>query len=113
MEGFRKVRTNDPQVIVTGRLKEGEKNDCITFSIPLGYFELVCIVSLPYAEAKEAPVYLKYKINNRFQPAVDGFMSMIKGIQAHRTTFTRRDDGEVELGEGEDQTSDQTSDTQP
>ena len=104
METYRKVKTNDPQVIVTGHLKQGEKNDCITFSVPLGYFELICIVSVPYADATTSPVYIKWKINNRFQPAVDGFMSMISGIQARKASFPRNQDGDGD-GDGDDHDS--------
>jgi len=58
-----KQKTNDPQTIVTGHLKEGNGGELITFSVRLGFFELVCIVNIPADGETRAPVYCKYKIS--------------------------------------------------
>lgn len=71
---FRKVKTNDPQIVVTGRLKAGEKNDIITFSIPLVWFEIVCIVNIPFADAAEAPVYVKFKVHRKAEQEIVNFV---------------------------------------
>src|ERR1700690_1106899 len=60
--------TDDPQPPVTGRLRAGEKNDTIVCHIPVGLLELICIISIPYEGATEAPVYCKWKIR---KPRVD------------------------------------------
>jgi hypothetical protein len=58
-------RTNDPQIVVTGTIKEGSQGELLTFSIPLGkYFELVCIANIPADGETQAPVYVKHKIRN-------------------------------------------------
>lgn len=75
--------TNNPedpteqQLVVTGRLKQSKtKKDVefITFTVRLGFFELVCIVNIPqalYADAERkdserdpetAPCYIKFKL---------------------------------------------------
>ena len=56
--------TEDPQTTVTGKLRSGERNDTIVAYIPnvLGLFELICVISIPYEGATEAPVYVKYKV---------------------------------------------------
>lgn len=56
------MESKDPQIIVQGTLKEREKGDLITFSIRLGFFEVVCIVNIPEEGSTTAPVYVKYKI---------------------------------------------------
>ena len=86
--GFRtKVKTNDPQIIVTGRLKTGDKNDIIVFSIPLLFFELVCIVNIPFADAVEAPVYVKLKVHRKVQNEVD---HLVKSFDSTFYTNPRR-----------------------
>ena len=55
-------RKEDPQVIVTGMLKEGGRSDVIVFTIPLSLFEIVCIVTVPEDGTKVAPVYLKFRV---------------------------------------------------
>ena len=67
-------KTHDPQIVVTGRLKQGEKNDIVTFSIPLGWMELVCIVNLPYEGTDKAPVYIKFKIHRRAGRELESFV---------------------------------------
>ena len=61
-DNFDKRHRSDPQVVVTGHLKEGENTDVIVFTIPLGIFEIVCIVTVPAEGTKFAPVYLKLRI---------------------------------------------------
>ena len=52
----------DPQIKVTGTLKSGrDGGELIVFSIPLGFIELVCIVSIPDEGRTESPVYIKIK----------------------------------------------------
>ena len=59
-------RKKDPQIIVTGTVKQGEKSEMIVFSIPLALFEIVCIVTIPNEdEAKLVPVYVKFRVNSR------------------------------------------------
>jgi len=58
----RKFKTNDPQIIVQGELKAGEKADLIVFTIPLALIELVCIVTIPPEGETRAPVYVKFKV---------------------------------------------------
>jgi hypothetical protein len=54
----------DPQIVVTGRLKENKVGaEIITFSIRLGLFQLVCIVNVPSEGETEAPVYVKFTVN--------------------------------------------------
>lgn len=68
----RKFKTNDPQLTVEGQLKPGEHTDLIIFTIPLAFFEIVCIVNIPPEGETAAPVYCKFKINkfpNPFAPA--------------------------------------------
>lgn len=67
---FNKIKTNDPQIKVTGRLKKGTNNDLITFSIPLGFFEIVCIANIPFEGTDEAPVYVKFKIHRKAEVEV-------------------------------------------
>jgi len=55
-------RKDDPQVTVTGSLKEGEKSDVITFTIPLALFEIVCIVPIPREGTWTVPVYCKFRV---------------------------------------------------
>lgn len=57
------TRRDDPQLIVTGMLKEGDRSDIIVFSIPLALFELICIVTVPSEGTKVAPVYVKFRVN--------------------------------------------------
>lgn len=55
-------KTNDPQLTVTGHLKNGAQGELICFNIRLGYFELACIVNIPAEGETSAPVYVKWKI---------------------------------------------------
>lgn len=55
-------RQQDPQVTVTGRIKQGAKGELIVFTVPLALFELVCIVNIPAEGDEEAPVYCKFKV---------------------------------------------------
>jgi len=57
------VRNTDPQVVLTGMLKAGERSDVIVFKIPLALFELICIVTVPEEGTKIAPVYVKFRVN--------------------------------------------------
>lgn len=59
-----KVKTNDPQVTVTGTLKQGSQGELITFTLRLGFFELAFIVNIPEEGKFTAPVYVKWKIRH-------------------------------------------------
>ena len=63
MNNTNNERVQDPQIIVSGMLKEGERSDVIVFTIPLSIFELVCIVTVPAEGMKVAPVYIKFRVN--------------------------------------------------
>lgn len=74
---YKKVRTNDPQLKVTGQFRSGPNSDVITFSISLALFEIVCIVTVPPEGERTAPVYIKFKtrrspggpfVDTRFEP---------------------------------------------
>ena len=56
-------RVSDPQVIVMGMLKEGNRSDTIVFKVNLALFELVCIVTIPEQGTRTAPVYVKFRVN--------------------------------------------------
>lgn len=62
------VKTNDPQITVTGKLKQGSQSELICFNLRLAFFELACIVNIPEDGKTEAPVYCKFKIR---QPDTD------------------------------------------
>jgi len=85
----RKFKTNDPQLTVEGQLKAGEHTDLIVFTIPLAFFEIVCIVNIPPEGETTAPVYCKFKV----QRPNSGFQS--RGSQESRPGFTvEGEDGE-------------------
>ncbi len=100
---FRKVKTNDPQIKVTGRLKKGTNNDLITFSIPLGFFEIVCIANIPFEGTDEAPVYVKFKVHRKAETEV---ASLTEAFERPRVRIDRasanpdlgRDDEEDDQG---------------
>jgi len=52
----------DPQVILTGMLKESDRSEMIVFTIPLALFEIVCIVPIPDEGTKTVPVYAKFRV---------------------------------------------------
>jgi hypothetical protein len=53
----------DPQIIVEGTLKEGEKSDYITFRLRLLIVDLTIIVTVPEEGKHVAPVYVKFRID--------------------------------------------------
>ena len=57
-------KTNDPQITVDAHLKEGEVSDLLIFSIPLGFFELVCIANIPGENETASKVYVKFKVRH-------------------------------------------------
>lgn len=87
-------RTNDPQIVVTGTIKEGSQGELLTFTIPLGkYFELVCIANIPAEGDTQAPVYVKHKI--RFHsPRPQGASDSDKGDKE-----SAKPEGEEEEGQ--------------
>ena len=59
----RSRQTDDPQIVVTGQVKESKRGEVIVFEIPLGFFRLICIVPIPDEESDRAPVYVKFKVS--------------------------------------------------
>lgn len=57
------MRTNDPQTVATGTIKEGPNGDLLVIPIRLGFFELVVLANIPAEGEKSAPAYVKWKIN--------------------------------------------------
>lgn len=55
----------DPQLVLSGMLKEGERSDVIVFTIPLALLEITCIVTIPEHGTKIAPVYAKFRVARR------------------------------------------------
>lgn len=55
-----------PQIVAVGRLKENQTGgEIISFCVYLGPLTLVCIVNIPEEGEREAPVYVKFKIETR------------------------------------------------
>jgi hypothetical protein len=61
------MKTNDPQITVMAKLKEGAQGELLCFSFRLGFFELAVIANIPADGETEAPAYIKFKINSRPQ----------------------------------------------
>ena len=59
-----KNKTNDPQVVVSGSVKQGRAGgEIITFSLRLSLIELVFIVPIPEDENQlTVPIYVKHKV---------------------------------------------------
>jgi hypothetical protein len=54
----------DPQIITTATLKTNKAGgELLTFTIRLGFFQLVCIANIPEEGQDEAPVYVKFKVS--------------------------------------------------
>ena len=69
----RRQRTNDPQMTVMAELKETANTEILVFSVPLGLFEIVCLVNLPEEGAEpgsRVPVYCKMKVNRKLRRSV-------------------------------------------
>lgn len=58
------MKTNDPQVTVTGRLKDTANGEMIVFHLNLMFFQLVFLVNIPGEGEVEAPVYVKFKVRD-------------------------------------------------
>jgi hypothetical protein len=58
------VKTNDPQCVVTGHLKQGKQGELICFTVRLAFFELAVIVNIPAEGETSAPVYCKFKVRH-------------------------------------------------
>lgn len=58
------IKTNDPQLTVQGKLKQGTQGELICFSVRLMFFELACIVNIPADGEDTAPVYCKFKVRH-------------------------------------------------
>lgn len=63
------MKTNDPQITVMAKLKEGTQGELLCFSFRLAFFELAVIANIPAEGETEAPAYIKFKINSRPQHA--------------------------------------------
>lgn len=59
------ARTNDPQITLEGRLKQGERSDVITFRMDFYLLSLVFIVTIPEQGSFIAPVYVKFVLPRR------------------------------------------------
>lgn len=57
--------TDDPQIVVTGKVKESKRGEVIVFEVPLGFFRLICIVPIPDEGTDRAPVYVKFKVSRQ------------------------------------------------
>ena len=55
-------RVSDPQIVVTGTIKQSNRSEVIVFTIPLALIELVCVATIPEEGTKFAPVYVKFRI---------------------------------------------------
>jgi hypothetical protein len=63
-------RQSDPQVVLTGMLKEGgqqsngkqRRSDIIVFTLPLALLEITFIVTIPEQGATYVPVYAKFRV---------------------------------------------------
>lgn len=50
------------QLTLTGKIRDNSVGgELITFTIPLGFFELTCLVNIPEEGSSEAPVYVKFR----------------------------------------------------
>lgn len=57
------IKTNDPQTVLTGKIKQGSQCELITFNFNLGLFQVAFIVNLPTDdEATETKIYAKWKL---------------------------------------------------
>ena len=54
--------SRDPQLTVDGEYKVGERSDMIVFTIPIAFFELVCIAIVPPEGSDKTKVYVKFKM---------------------------------------------------
>lgn len=62
-------RTNDPQIVVDVKLHEGANSDLLIFSIPLVFFELVCLINVPMEGQTTSKGYVKFKTRHgSFRP---------------------------------------------
>jgi hypothetical protein len=66
------ARPADPQIVVTGRLKESPQGgEYIVFRLKLALFVIVAIVNIPADGETSAPVYVKFKVD-RATPRPNG-----------------------------------------
>jgi hypothetical protein len=55
-----------PQLVLQGRIKENAAGgETISFIIPLGPLQLICIANVPGEDDRSAPVYVKFKTDTR------------------------------------------------
>lgn len=62
---MQKRKFYDPQLVLSGTLKEGTKFDYIVFTIPLALFEIVCIVHIPPDGEVLSKVFCKFKVRRQ------------------------------------------------
>jgi hypothetical protein len=54
---------NEPQIKITGHIKEGSRSELYVFTIPIGrYIELPCIVNIPGEGENNSLVYVKARL---------------------------------------------------
>lgn len=65
-----KTMKRDPQIRLTGKVKPSTngETEMIVFSFSLLYFQITCIVSMPYEGRDACPVYVKFGMNNNIHP---------------------------------------------
>ena len=60
----RPIKTNDPQIVLDYEIKakSPDSPELIVFTIPLGFFQLVCICPLAEEGQNYGKVYVKFKV---------------------------------------------------
>jgi hypothetical protein len=84
---------DDPQIRTLAKLKESRSGgEVLVFRIPLSYFELICVVTVPNEGTTEAPVYAKFRVRDyNNTPDSDAPQVTVTG----RLRDTKSGDGEV------------------
>ena len=58
-----KLKTNDPQIRVPVKVKQGSQCELLCFNIRLGLFELAVICNIPEEGQNESVAYIKHKVH--------------------------------------------------
>jgi hypothetical protein len=58
-------KQGDPQVVLSGMLRESENSNIIVFTLPLALLEITFIVTVPEKGTTIAPVYCKFRVPRR------------------------------------------------
>ena len=62
IHNHRSGRTNDPQLVLDGVVKETSYGEMIVFSLPLALFEVVFLANIPPEGQETTKIYAKFKI---------------------------------------------------